>query len=174
LTDLGLSWDQPGPALCPSMTLAQSRLAVADSVMGKWGAQAAEALRHSFGSAPAIVIKDPRIALVLPLWMAAVTRAGYSARCVLVYRNPLEVAASLNKRNAIPLRRAMQLWLHYNLACLRDIAASGARVGALSFHSLLVEPSSTIADAIDTDLSAEAESQISEYIALSDNHFLKP
>src|SRR5438874_741920 len=77
LTDLGLSWDQPGPALCPSMTLAQSRLAVADSVMGKWGAQAAEALRHSFGSAPAIVIKDPRIALVLPLWMAAVTRAAY-------------------------------------------------------------------------------------------------
>src|SRR5205823_762956 len=71
-------------------------------------------------------------------------------------------------------RRAMQLWLHYNLACLRDIAASGARVGALSFHSLLVEPSSTIADAIDTDLSAEAESQISEYIVLGDNHFLKP
>lgn len=177
LAGFGLSWDRPGPLLCAGMNLAESRQAVADASLRMWLTQAASALRSSFGDASAIVLKDPRITLLLPLWMRAIEETGYAARCVLIYRNPLEVAASLNKRNLMPVRRAMQLWLHYNLCCLRDLGFSGMLGGVISFHSLLDNPVSTTADAIGANtadhLSEEIEAQISGYIASGDNHFPK-
>lgn len=173
LVDLGMSWDQPGSPVCPGMTQQETRHAVSDYVVEKWSAQAAHALQHSFGSAASIVLKDPRLALLLPLWEGTLSQAGYSGCYVLVYRNPLEVAASLNNRNAIQFRRAMQLWVHYNLACLAHLA-SETTAGVLSFRKLLASPSDSVANALSTDLSGEVRDRISKYITKSDNHFPRP
>ena len=76
-----------------------------------------------FGASPLIVLKDPRIALVFPLWRAAL--ASLDIRCVaaIISRNPVEVALSLAKRQHAagdrqpwPLERGGLLWLRYNLA----------------------------------------------------------
>jgi hypothetical protein len=175
LADLGLSWDRPGPLLSPRLDLADSYQATTRLTVTKWVERAVAALQASFGDAPAIVLKDPRISLLLPLWMHALEDARYAARCFLVYRNPLEVAASLNKRNAVPPRRGMQLWLHYNLCCLRDLGTTELK--AVSFHALLKDPGTVTTKAIGEgaagDPSGEVQARIADFVKSGDNHFPK-
>lgn len=64
-------------------------------------------------------LKDPRLCLTLPLWM----KLAPSALVVFVYRAPLAVAKSLQKRNHFPLQMGLALWEIYNrraLEALRD------------------------------------------------------
>lgn len=53
--------------------------------------------------------KDPRNSLTLPFWRSLVP----DLRCVLCVRNPLDVAASLARRDGIPVERGLDLWLTY-------------------------------------------------------------
>lgn len=86
----------------------------------------ADVLASEFGDAPLLVFKDPRTALLLPLWRAAASHLGIVSVSVIVARNPLEVAHSLAQRQkalepgqAWPLERSALLWLRYNLAAER-------------------------------------------------------
>ena len=65
---------------------------------------------------PVALIKDPRICHTLPLWQAPLAQAGYTTVAVLMLRNPLEVAASLQARDQMPTQVGLQLWLRYTLA----------------------------------------------------------
>jgi hypothetical protein len=58
--------------------------------------------------------KEPRTTLLLPFWQALVPDLRY----VVCIRNPLEVAQSLARRNAIALPHAIDLWLRYTSAAL--------------------------------------------------------
>jgi hypothetical protein len=78
-------------------------------------ARAADLLREEFQDAPLIVMKDPRICRFLPLWVEAAERAGYASSVVVPIRNPVEVAASLNKRNQIDPALAQLVWLRHTL-----------------------------------------------------------
>jgi hypothetical protein len=142
LAALGGSWDKPGPFLLPEQTLSASRERLSRAIAGRWLADAVDALKASFGGANAIVLKDPRIALFLPLWRAALAEAGYAAHTMLVFRNPLEVAASLRARNDLPARRSLLLWQTYNLQAL--IFSPDVNVAAVSYERLLERPAETI------------------------------
>jgi hypothetical protein len=59
-------------------------------------------------AAPApLVVKDPRVPLILPAWDEVV---GSTLSPLLVVRNPLEVAQSLNRRDRISLPAGLALW----------------------------------------------------------------
>jgi hypothetical protein len=60
--------------------------------------------------------KDPRNSLTLALWRELLPEL----RVVIALRNPLEVAASLQRRNSMPTRDALRLWLVYNRRVLED------------------------------------------------------
>jgi hypothetical protein len=77
---------------------------------------------------------------LLPLWTQALAALGYASRLVFIYRNPLEVAASIHRRNQIPARIGLQLWLYYNLRCLQDAESLGGIARVASFHALLDDP----------------------------------
>lgn len=77
--------------------------------------RAADLLHEEFQDAPLIAIKDPRICRFLPLWVEAADRAGYASSVVVPIRNPVEVAASLNKRNQIDPALAQLVWLRHTL-----------------------------------------------------------
>src|SRR6185295_18114718 len=64
--------------------------------------------------------KDPRTCLFLPLWRHVLGQLGVSLSGIFVVRNPLDVANSLGRRDAMPLRKAMELWFHYNIAALES------------------------------------------------------
>jgi hypothetical protein len=67
--------------------------------------------------------KDPRSTLTLPFWR----RLQPGLAVVVCVRNPLEVAASLERRDGLPLAEGLSLWHTYYSRLLTDVPAS-ARV----------------------------------------------
>src|SRR5262249_25491530 len=63
--------------------------------------QLADEIDTDFGDSSLFVVKDPRIARILPLWLGLLDERGIEPVVVIPVRNPLEVVASLNKREAI-------------------------------------------------------------------------
>lgn len=92
LNHLGVSWDNWGFRA----TLA----GLADPAFRSWHDEAVALLRGSFGGPGPFVLKDPRIATLLPFWEAVLPRAGYDVRRILVIRDPIEVALSQMQRVA--------------------------------------------------------------------------
>ena len=76
-------------------------------------------------------IKDPRLCLTLPLWQPLLE----APLAVHVLRHPLEVAASLQARNALPIPVGLALWeIHVRLA----LAESAAWPRVLVSHRQLI------------------------------------
>jgi len=76
-----------------------------------------------YADAPLFVLKDPRVALLFPLWEAALARLNIRCVAAIISRNPVEVAQSLAKRQGLAgdrqswsLERGGLVWLRYNLA----------------------------------------------------------
>lgn len=59
-----------------------------------------------------ILLKDPRFSLTLPIWSSVL----HKPVCLVMIRNPHEVAQSLYRRNGIPREIAYQLWEIYSLS----------------------------------------------------------
>ena len=95
----GGSWDRP-PALAGDW-LDQPALAPIR--------REAKELVASFDSSPAWGWKDPRTSLVLPFWLELVP----DLQVVICLRHPLEVAASLRRRDYLPASAAQRLWSAY-------------------------------------------------------------
>jgi GT2 family glycosyltransferase len=124
---LGGSWDRP-PALPLGWELAPK---LEDSRR-----LATEAFRVAFGSDPgAVVFEDPRLSLVLPFWRQAL---GPPAVAVLVWRDPLEVAASLQARDGVSPALGLALWDHYQRSALRAVA--GLPLFVTRFEQLQGQP----------------------------------
>lgn len=64
-----------------------------------------------FGETPTIVVKDPRICRIAPLWFAVVQ----NPLVTIPYRHPWEVAQSLLRRNSIPTEQGLLIWLRHTL-----------------------------------------------------------
>jgi len=60
---------------------------------------AQEVLNSEFGSARQFVLKDPRICRLLPFWKRALSEFGAEPLVVSILRNPIDVTASLLRRN---------------------------------------------------------------------------
>ena len=61
------------------------------------------------------LIKDPRLCLLLELWLPALQALDMSAAVLLVLRHPHEVAASLAARDNLPTPISLALWLRHML-----------------------------------------------------------
>ncbi len=79
-----------------------------------------EALKTSFRNANFFVVKDPRISRFVPLMQDALSELGAQAKFIIVVRNPLEVAASLEKRDQFGWSKSALLWLDHNLRAERS------------------------------------------------------
>ncbi|MBV9495339.1 MAG: sulfotransferase [Acidobacteria bacterium] len=90
----------------------------------------AESLR---GRGP-FVLKDPRMAVLFPLWREVLEKPI----CVIVWRDPFAVARSIHTRDRQPLELSVALWEHYNRSLLRD--SEGLPRVLISYEELLAEP----------------------------------
>jgi hypothetical protein len=83
----------------------------------------ANVIQREFAGSRLFVVKDPRFWRFLPLWVELLAELGISPVVVLPFRNPLEVAASLARRDGLPLQEALLL---YFCAALETERASRA------------------------------------------------
>ncbi|MCA8901943.1 MAG: hypothetical protein KDA53_11915 [Hyphomonas sp.] len=78
-------------------------------------ARAVDVLVEETGEAPLIVVKDPRICRLMPVWIEAVEALGYTPSVLQPIRNPIEVAQSLMKRSQIDPAIGQLVWLRHVL-----------------------------------------------------------
>lgn len=87
-------------------------------------------LAESFGSHEVWGWKDPRNCLTLPFWQALIPDMRY----VICLRNPVDVAASLHRRDGISFEVAVDLWLTYLVAALVNTAGHPRLLVAYESH----------------------------------------
>jgi hypothetical protein len=111
LEQAGTGWeaiaDYP-PAMFESEAAAACRRDLADLARGE------------YGDAPLFILKDPRASRLMRLWRPVLGDLGIAPLIVIMVRNPLEIAASLRRRNGWSEHRALLVWLRYVLAAERD------------------------------------------------------
>ena len=94
--------------------LAQMPAGWLDSAAGAEAvAGARRLLAEQYADQPRILLKDPRLCLLLPLWRRALEESGIAARTVLMVRQVAAVAASLQRRDSLPPAVGVALWWHY-------------------------------------------------------------
>lgn len=79
-----------------------------------------QCLDQEFAATSLPVIKDPRLSLLMDLWIPALQQSQYDPCVVVLVRNPLEVAASLQQRNGFPSAKSSLVWAAYTLAVERS------------------------------------------------------
>lgn len=72
-------------------------------------------LKNEFAGAPQIILKDPRLCRLYALWDRPLNEAGYNPVFILPIRAPLDVAASLSRRNGVSMSDGLLLWLRHVL-----------------------------------------------------------
>jgi hypothetical protein len=77
--------------------------------------RAASLVDDEFGGADLVVIKDPRMSRLLPLWQQVLGDAGFRCVHVVAVRAPEAVAASLARRNHLGDRAVVLSWLAHSL-----------------------------------------------------------
>jgi GT2 family glycosyltransferase len=93
---------------------------------GEFVDQMKDLINSEFRNERLFVLKDPRSALVFPLWRRALAQLNIRCLTAIISRNPVEVALSLAERQtkampgqSWPLDRGGLLWLRYELASER-------------------------------------------------------
>ncbi|HET7328286.1 MAG TPA: hypothetical protein VFJ14_13490 [Nocardioidaceae bacterium] len=72
-------------------------------------------VRDEFAHADLIVLKDPRISRLLPLWTRALEQEGFRCVHIVALRHPGAVAGSLARRNGLEPKAATLSWLAHSL-----------------------------------------------------------
>jgi hypothetical protein len=107
------------------------------------------ALRVEYPGEKTLVLKDPRLCCLMPLWRRVLARCAVEPRMVMPLRDPLEVAGSLKARQGFPLEFGVALWLRHVLDA--EHATRGERRLFVSYRQLLEDPRGTV-EAIGTAL----------------------
>ncbi len=111
-----------------------------------------ELLRREFGDVSLWGVKDPRMCRLLPLWRDVLAELETAPRYVLVVRNPLEVARSLERRNGFPFTKGLLLWASEMLAAVEH--TDGERRVVVSYDRLL-DDWRTVVDEVSRALAIE-------------------
>ena len=125
LNDLGTTWDE------------WSRLDLADAphdVMAGYVSDLRSFVQEEMGKDPLLVLKEPRTCRLLPPILRALKADKIEPLIVIPYRNPLEVAGSLQARDHMSLREGVLLWLRYVLDAERD--SRGCKRSFISYDGL--------------------------------------
>ena len=73
----------------------------------------AKVLRQQFGDSRLILVKDPRLSLLVPSWLDVMRAQKVRPAFVIMVRDPGEVAASLGKRDGFSKAKSNLLWLQH-------------------------------------------------------------
>jgi hypothetical protein len=99
-------------------------------------------INSEYDGHPLIVVKDPRLCRFSSFFAQSLTEAGFETRNILIFRNPIEVARSLERRNALAHGQSILLWLRHVLDSEAD--TRGSKRTILSYDDLLTDWASAL------------------------------
>jgi GT2 family glycosyltransferase len=100
----------------------------------------AEEIKKDFADGDFFVVKDPRISRLLPLWLRLLDDMVIEPIVVVPVRNPLEIAASLKKRDQFSLAKSLIMYLRSSLET--ELVSRGRRRLFVHYDQLLCDWSS--------------------------------
>jgi len=127
LSSVGSSWLDLNP-----LPLADASIAPKVSGLSR---QLAALIEEEYRGIPLLVVKDPRMARLLPIWREVLRSLEITPFAIIPIRDPVEVARSLESRDGADPDRSLLLWLRYTLAAERD--SRGMARCFVSYESLL-------------------------------------
>jgi hypothetical protein len=133
LLNLASSWDDP-------RLLAEGW--EEQSEVTRFRIQIARVLTKDFAESPIWGLKDPRMCRLMPLWRKLFLELEIRPLYVIMVRNPLEVAASLSKRNGFSLGKSLFLWWQHQT--LAEMETRGLPRVFVAYHGLLTQPEKTL------------------------------
>lgn len=123
---------------------------------------------EQFGSSSPIVVKDPRLCRLLPVWRLAARKFNFNLKVALPFRSAAEVTESLALRDSLAFRWSQLLWLRNLIEAER--ASRGLRRSFLSYDDLLSNWRSAV-DKVSSDLEVtwpkkpeEASAQVEHFL----------
>jgi hypothetical protein len=99
-------------------------------------------VRRDFDSARVWALKDPRMCRLLPLWLSILAASQIKVTFVCMNRNPIEVAASLQKRDGFSREKAFVLWLNHSLSA--ELYSRGLPRIFIEFDDVVRSPVQTL------------------------------
>ena len=142
LTELGASWHDWRPLDFDRLSVQRRR---------EIAAGFAQLVRDDYGETPLLVIKDPRLCRLVPLFLDAMAASDISLAPVLLFRNPLEVIASnadgdLVKTPPYPLSDAALLSTCWSSRTTTNSAtrAAGDVLAVVGYEALLADWSGAV------------------------------
>ena len=138
LQRLGARWDSvaPLPAGWMAIPAIEALRAEADRIVAA-----------QFGDAKFAVLKDPRLCRLLPFWRDTFAAAGFTLSCALMIRRPMEVAASLARRDQFAPEKSLALWYTHLVTAERD--SRGLPRSTIAYDALLADSAGVIARVCD-------------------------
>ncbi|MDE2517132.1 MAG: glycosyltransferase [Rhodospirillales bacterium] len=133
LAELGLGWDTEPPV--PATWFASPAAAGYAHRIGA-------VLEQELAGKTDLLLKDPRMCRLMPLWRGLCAARGIAIAAVLTVRHPLEVAASLAARNGMPTHRALLLWLRYVLEA--EAGSRGVPRCVVTYDALMADGIGTL------------------------------
>ncbi|WP_164519559.1 sulfotransferase family protein [Nocardioides ferulae] len=101
-------------------------------------------LDQQFGTADALVIKDPRLSWFLAMWQVAAVRAGATTATVTMLRPPPEVVGSKNTYYGGRLGDISRLAGWVNVMLCTERATRGSNRSFVRYHDLLTDWTSSV------------------------------
>lgn len=111
LSALGMTWDSLSPLFPDRLTKVCSKDLLE---------RGCEIVARGTAEADVYGVKDPRLCRLVPFWKTICYQVGVATSYVIVVRNPLSVAKSLEIRNGVPLAKSLYLWLEHVVAAAVD------------------------------------------------------
>lgn len=116
-------------------------------------------------AAPVLVIKEPRITTLSPLWFDAARRAGFEVGVVVAVRHPMEVISSVAATWQVSRELSAALWLKYSLLAERYTRGlPRVFVDYADFLDNWRREVKRIATTLDIDLNTQQEDAIEEFL----------
>jgi hypothetical protein len=107
-------------------------------------AAAIDILKGGFGASSPQAVKDPRLCLTLPFWLACCEQLDIRVGVCAVNRAPLEVARSLEHRDGFPIGYGLRLYLRYRQCMVKSLPPKDTFY--IRYDELLLDPSCAIAN----------------------------
>ncbi len=138
--------------------------------LSRYKAEAQQIIREQYGDESLIVLKEPRVTLLIDFWEEVLNAEGFQCAFVIMVRDPAEVAASLKVRDQMERTRALLLWATYMSQA--DLLTRHARRMFCSYERLLGEPEAVL-DSIEEKLEVDLPRRTVKSVAEIDK-FLQP
>jgi hypothetical protein len=118
---------------------------LSDTDRSKYALQALEIVKKNYSLSNSLsVLKEPRLGILVPFWLAVLQHAGFNTKIVCAVRDPVSVIRSLNKAYGLSLPHAGMLYVNYWLSILKY--CGDLEVSFVQYDEIFVNPAKSLRD----------------------------